>query len=143
MVFLFVYPSGGKGMDVHGVMHDFEWAMINSIEKWFKCDYHLGCFFHWKQAIRHNLIEKGFKRETVAILLPMFDFLTVINRNDIEKGVEYIRENVKAKKDLKKSDKKLFDDFLDQYFIKTWLKKKLIDMFNYNDGEGGKWRRDM
>ena len=71
----------------------------------------------------------------------MFDFLTVINRNDIEKGVEYIRENVKAKKDLKKSDKKLFDDFLDQYFIKTWLKKKLIDMFNYNDGDN--WRRDM
>ncbi len=32
-------------MDVHGVMHDFEWAMINSIEKWFKCDYHMGCFF--------------------------------------------------------------------------------------------------
>ena len=38
---------------------------------------------------------------------------------------------------------KLFDEFLDQFFIKTWLKKKLIDMFNYNDGEGGKWRRDM
>ena len=32
-------------MDVHGVMHDFEWAMINLIERWFKCDYHLGCFF--------------------------------------------------------------------------------------------------
>ena len=130
-------------MDVHGVMHDFEWAMINSIERWFKCDYHLGCFFHWKQAIHHNMIEKGFKKETVAILLPMFDFLTVVDRNDIERGVEYIREKVKGCKDLKKSEKKLFDEFLEQYFIKTLLKKKLIDMFNYNGGEGSKWRRDM
>ena len=89
------------------------------------------------------MIEKGFKKETVAILLPMFDFLTVINRNDIERGVESIREKVNGVKDLKKSEKKMFDEFLDQYFIKTWLKKKLIDMFNYNDGEGGKWRRDM
>jgi hypothetical protein len=100
-------------MDVYGVMHDFEWAMINLIERWFKCDYHLGCLFHWKQAIRHNMIGKGFKKETVAILLPMFDFLTVINRNDIERGVEYIREKVNGGKDLKKSEKKLFNKFLD------------------------------
>ena len=89
------------------------------------------------------MIEKGFKKETVAILLPMFDFLTVVDRNDIERGVEYIREKVNSGKDLKKSEKRMFDEFLDEYFIKTWLKKKLIDMFNYNGGEGSKWRRDM
>ena len=88
-------------MDVHGVMHDFEWAMINSIERWFKCNYHLGCFFHWKQAIRHNMIERGFGKETVAILLPMFDFLTVIDKDDITRGVEYIRECVRTGKGLK------------------------------------------
>ena len=130
-------------MDVHGVMHDFEWAMINSIERWFGCNYHLGCFFHWKQAIRHNMIERGFGKETVAILLPMFDFLTVIDKDDITRGVEYIRECVRTGKGLKRAEKKLFDEFLDQYFIKTWMKKKLIDMFNYNDGEGDNWKRDM
>eukprot|EP00804_Cyclotella_cryptica_P007460 CCRYP_002662-RA/>CCRYP_002662-RA protein AED:0.09 eAED:0.09 QI:75/1/1/1/0.5/0.33/3/659/66 len=26
---------GPKGIDVTGVMHDFEWALVNSIEKWF------------------------------------------------------------------------------------------------------------
>ena len=130
-------------MDVHGVMHDFEWAMINSIERWFTCNYNLGCFFQRKQAIGHNMIERGFGKETVAILLPMFDFLTVIDKDDITRVVEYIRECVRTGKGLKRAEKKLFDDFLDQYFIKIWLKKKLIDMFNYNDGDGDNWKRDM
>ena len=69
------------------------------------------------------MIEIGFKKETVVILLPMFDFLTVVDRNDIERGVEYIREKVNGGKDSKKRAKKLFDEFLDQYFIKSWLKK--------------------
>ncbi len=63
--------------------------------------------------------------------------------NDIEKGVEYIRESVRDCKELKRAEKKLFDEFLDRYFIKTWMKKKLIDMFNYNDGDGDNWKRDM
>jgi hypothetical protein len=92
-------------MDVHGVMHDFEWAMINSIERWFGCNYHLGCFFHWKQAIRHNMIERGFSKETVSFLLPKFDFLTVVDKDDIEKGVEYIRESVRDCKELKRAEK--------------------------------------
>ncbi len=35
--------KGAKGVDVLGVMHDFEYALVNSIDRWFKCDYHLGC----------------------------------------------------------------------------------------------------
>ena len=98
-------------MDVHGVMHDFEWAMINSIEKWFRCNYHLGCFFHWKQAIRNNMIERGFSKETVAYLLPKFDFLTVVDKDDIEKGVEYIRESVRESKELKRAEKSCLMSF--------------------------------
>ncbi len=89
------------------------------------------------------MIERGFKKETVAVILPEFDFLTVICKDDIARGVEYIREKVCAGKELKRAEKKLFNEFLDQYFIKTWMKKKLIDMFNYNDGEGDSWRREM
>ncbi len=45
-LFIFVkYFEGGKGIDVLGIMHDFEWALVNSIERWFHCNYHLGCFF--------------------------------------------------------------------------------------------------
>ena len=46
-------------------------------------------------------------------------------------------------KGLKRCDKKQFDEFLDNYFIPTWLKRKLIDMFNYNSDENGDRRQDM
>ena len=126
-------------MDVTGVMHDFEWALINSIERWFKCEYHLGCFFHWKQAICHNMIDKGFHKDVV----PLFDFLTVIEKKDIRKGVEYLRQMVHKTKGIKQSEKKHFDEFLDKYFIQTWLKKSLIDTFNYNSDDNKDWKREM
>jgi hypothetical protein len=37
------------------------------------------------------MVEKGFKNEAIAVILPMFDFLTIVDRNEMEKGVEYIR----------------------------------------------------
>ena len=76
------------------------------------------------------MIEWGFHKEIVTVLLPMFDFFTVINKTDIGRGVEYIHETVYKKKDLKRCEKKLFDEFLDKYSMKTWVKKKMIDMFN-------------
>ena len=121
-------------------MHDFEWALVNSIDRWFNCEYHLGCFFHWKQAIRHNMIERGFDKDMVKVILPMFDFLTVIDKKNIQKGVEYLRQKVLKTKGIKRCDKRLFEEFLDTYFIKTWLKKRLIDMLNYNTGESDSWR---
>ncbi len=138
-----LFLEGPKGIDVSGVMHDFEWALVNSIERWFNCEYHLGCFFHWKQAIRHNMVERGLHKDVIRAVLPLFDFLTVIKKEDIRKGVEYIREMVHKTKGLERCDKKQFDEFLNSYFIPTWLKRKLIDMFNYNSDENGDWRRDM
>ena len=87
------------------------------------------------------MVDRGFKNDVILVILPLFDFLTVIDREDMEKGVEYIRSSVHDKKDIKRCDKKLFDGYLDYYFKKTWLRKKLIDMFNYNDGED--WKREM
>ena len=124
-----------------GVMHDFEWALINSIERWFKCEYHLGCFFHWKQAIRHNMIEKGFHKDVVKIVLPLSDFLTVIKKKDIRKGVGCLRQMVHKTEGIKQSEKKHFDEFLDKYFIQMGLKKRLIDMFYYNSDDNKDWKR--
>jgi hypothetical protein len=58
-----------------------------------------------------------------AIILPLFDFLTVVDKEDIEKGVEYIRMKVMEDKPIKRVDKKIFQENLDGYFKKTWLKK--------------------
>ena len=67
----------------------------------------------------------------------------MIDRTDIGRGVEYICEKVYKKEDLKRCKEKLFDEFLDKYFIKTWLTRKLIDILNYKTGEGEHWKRDM
>ena len=89
------------------------------------------------------MIERGFDKDMVKVILPMFDFLTVIDKKNIQKGVEYLRQKVLKTKGIKRCDKRLFEEFLDTYFIKTWLKKRLIDMFNYNTGESDSWRREM
>jgi hypothetical protein len=58
-----------------------------------------------------------------AIILPLFDFLTVVDKEDIEKGVEYIRIKVMEDKSIKRGDKMIFEEYLDAYFKNTWLKK--------------------
>ena len=99
---------------------------------------------------------KNFERKDVIHFLT-FD---TDNPNSIISSISFARENARVIREnltketwenlnelyhfvLKRADKKLFEEFLDQYFIKTWMKKKLIDMFNYIDGDGDDWRRDM
>ena len=87
------------------------------------------------------MVDKGFKSEVIAVTLQLFDVLTVIDREDIKKGVEYTKDKALKINSIKRSNKKLFEEYQDNYFIKTWSEEKLIDMFNYNDGDN--WRRVM
>ena len=73
--------------------------------------------------------------------LPMFDFLTVVEKGHIQKGVEYIRHCAHTCGLLKKADRILFDRYLDEYFILFWLQQRMKDMYNYNDS--GDWKKDM
>ena len=49
--------------------------------------------------------------------LPLFDFLTVVEWDDMKKGVEYIRA-VLEDKSIKRCEKRLFEEYLDHYFKK-------------------------
>ena len=42
------------------------------------------------------------------MILPLFDFLTVVEWDDMEKGVEYIRAKVLEDKSIKRCEKMLF-----------------------------------
>jgi hypothetical protein len=44
-------------------------------------------------------------------------------------------------KSIKRSDEKLLEEYLDISFKKPWLRKKLVDMFEYNDRDN--CRRDV
>ena len=98
-------------MDVHAIMHDFGWALINSVVTWFKCEHHMGCCFRWKQALCKDMVNKGLTSKVVALILPEFDFLIVIDRADMDKGVEYIKEIVLGNKRIKRRDKIIFKDY--------------------------------
>ncbi len=67
--------------------------------------------------------------------------MTIIKKEDMDKAVEYIRSKVLEDNRVKRCDIKIFEEYLDDYFKKTWLSDMLVDMFNYNDGEN--WRREM
>ena len=95
MVFSYeiIFITSGE-LDVHACMHDFEAALIKTIGRWFRCKHHIGCFFHWKQALRRKMADTKFDNDFIKEILPMFDFVTVVEKGDIRKGVEFIRENV-------------------------------------------------
>ena len=135
IVFMNIINCVGTKIEVEYCMHDFEKAIINAVMRWFVCLYHLGCFFHWMQAINKNLVDWGFSKDCIKLILWRFKFLTIIDPSHMRAGVEYIRQKVHDDKKVKKREKVLFDQFLNEYFIKTWLTEKLISMFNYK-GEG-------
>lgn len=57
-VFLKIISCVGKKLgSIKFAMLDFEKAIINSVDKWFGVRYHIMVVFHWKQAIRKNLID--------------------------------------------------------------------------------------
>ncbi len=82
-----------------------------------------------------------FEDDVIKETLPMFDFLTVVEKGRIQKGVEYIRECANKCGLLKKADRILFDRYIDKYFIPFWLQQRMRDMYNYNGSED--WKKDM
>ena len=62
----------------------------------------------------------GFDKAFIATYLKAFDFLTVIKRERVIVGVEWIRHSVRSDKKVKKKVRDLFDSFLDEYFKPAW-----------------------
>ncbi len=121
---------------IHKISYEIiEAALIKTIVRWFRCKHHIGCFFHWKQAFCGKMVDMKFNSEVIKDTLAIFDFLTVVEKGHIRKGVEYIRENANKSVKLKKDDRILFDRYLDEYFIPFWLQQRMKDMYNYNDSE--------
>lgn len=131
--------SGTLGtLDVAMSMHDYERAIINSVKEVFKPDHQDGCHFHWVQALRTKLHKKRFPEEFINAVLWRFSFMSILPRDQLRAAVDYVRAQVNAlpTKEASKSLKKQFsEEFLDGYFIPTWIRdKQYMAMFNYNDG---------
>ncbi len=51
-----------------------------------------------------KMTEMKYEHDTVKNILPMLDFLTVVDKEDIRKGVDYTRNAVRRDETLKKDD---------------------------------------
>ena len=84
--------------------------------------------------------ELGFKDKFLHGFLPLFDFLTVVDRELIPECLEYIRLKAKSVK-FYTGHKDLVNHFIDGYFRKTWVTKRMIPRWNYNVGYH--WEEEM
>jgi hypothetical protein len=76
--------SGTLGnLDVASTMHDYERAIINAVRDVFKPDHQDGCNFHWKQALHTNLQKKKFPDEFITEVLWMFNFMSILPRDQL------------------------------------------------------------
>ena len=48
-------------------------------------------FFPWKQALHGKMVDMKFDSDIIKEVLPMFDFLTVVEKGHIQKGAEHKR----------------------------------------------------
>ncbi len=76
---------------MHG--HDFEAALKMTIEKWLRCKHYIGCFFYRKHSLHGKLIHMKFDRDVFKEILHMFDFLIVVYKQDIRRGVDKQGQN--------------------------------------------------
>lgn len=52
--------------------------------------------------MQKNKIDRGLKNDVIAVILPLFDFLMVAGRDDMEMGVESISSKVLENKHMKR-----------------------------------------
>ena len=94
----------------------------------------VGCFFHWKQAIRKHMVKLEIDKEQVkcAMKKGVLDVLTVIPKSEIKsKGIPYVKSLI-DELNLTKSDKQKWAKFW-KYFLKFWMSdENFISIWNIN-----------
>ena len=116
-------------LNVRNYTSDFELAIMNACRSQFtdkddpSVGIHIGCYFHWKQAIRKYMISKlGFDKETVSRFMKDIDILTLIPYEDIETfGIPYLRSLYEGGiRDSGELDNDIWIPFY-KYFVRQWL----------------------
>ena len=137
-----VFKLSGRRINPKTVTCDFEQALMNAVAGIFPFSKIIGCFFHWKQAIRRKLASLKMTNEKEIIDRAMvknsMDILTVIPVNEIKKkGISFVKDNLKDAI-LEDNDSEKMDKFWN-YFEKYWMSsQKMIDSWNISNFKGNK-----
>lgn len=88
----------GEDCNPYCVGVDFERAFFRQVKLYFPEAYLIGYLFHFKQALRKKMADLGINEDQIkfAMRKEMLDLLTVLPKEDPEKGLHYIRCNIAA-----------------------------------------------
>jgi hypothetical protein len=117
-------------LDVHCVSCDFEIGIINTCkgryiineDHWPKAVI-VGCFFHWKQAVKRHLQDLKLPTDQVlgALESGMVDVLTIVKEDEIESTILYLTEVIKNRFNPNEQDQRKWIIYF-KYFRNTWIK---------------------
>lgn len=135
--------TAGRKFQIFSCMHDFEDAIINTVYGFWKETLKITglCVFHFVKALREKADELGFHKSFKYKFLELFNFLTVIDRNLIDIGIEYVRCKARKLSGFQGHAKKV-EEFINVYFDKQWNRERMRPLWNYNDGTEN-WKKDV
>ena len=128
--------GGEKGLRVSTVTADFEKGLLNSIKAVLKKNV-IGCGFHWKQAIRKNMITKyHFDKDLVTFLIGpggVLEILTILPPEEaLSSGVPYAKAKTAVYLAANPRPHALVEKFY-AYLEKTWFRYYSVADFNVYD----------
>jgi hypothetical protein len=84
--------SAVEDIDASYIGVDFERAFFTQLGAHFSDAKLMGCLFHFKQAARRKMVDLGIPDSEIkfAMARGMYDLLTVIPIDQLEKGVVYV-----------------------------------------------------
>ena len=116
---------------------DWETVISKSFKEHFPGARFVGCFFHFKQALRRKLLnECDFKPKdiTFAMSMGVIDLLCVIPHAEVVKyGIPFVRSLIED--GLDKNDIERWDHFW-AYFIRQWVNRTGIHKWSIVDVDG-------
>lgn len=105
---------------------DFEWGIIKGVQDEFSDAAIVGCLFHWKQALRKNMLHVRVPVAHIkeAMKPGVLDLLTVVPAKNLAKGIKHVQGLINTD-----GAKKPWADFW-RYFERTWVKSFPFDTWN-------------
>ena len=138
-VFAQIVILTGKKIKCRTYTSDFERGLMNQLAEHLGNygGFHVGCLFHFKQAIRKYLIEKcGLGLSQVlpeAMALGGLDILCVLPRDEVEEiGIPYIRSLLEL--GIPEWEKEALNEIFWPYFMRQWI--PIIMSWNLMSDEG-------
>lgn len=72
------------------------------------------------------------------MILLLFVLVTFVDRDDLEKGVAYIRSVILEDASMKRCDKRFLQENLDSCFKITWVKMNLVELQGWGQLKEGR-----